>query len=293
MRYRLHFPNPRSLARRYHLHPPIMPTRPRANPPLRGIPNIPVSTVDSQLDRSTANATRRSARAPVPSTRAEKLNEIGQNVVTVPVAVSTTEDTGPPDWFDPACKFLRADGRLGQEWDQLVDMWIEFEKAMGYGAPGKGSLPVAKRPEEWKDWAAKTKKGVRPYDRIPFILEPAEFGIVLTGWWHSLQPPFRVSDNIFPNPVYSETAVQGDVWAPIRKAGPNGLVSVVTMMRWWGIEAMFPSNEYKTDSRSEWRYMVYDVRMCVEQMFKTTPTSSLKRKRDHGDVASKENKRQA
>ncbi|KAJ3511921.1 hypothetical protein NMY22_g15494 [Coprinellus aureogranulatus] len=234
-----------------------------------------------------------SGRAPVPSTRAEQLNSIGTNVIKHAPVIIEPQNDGPPDWFGPACTFLKAEGRLGEEWGMLIEKWIELEMEMGYGRVAKGALPVPGRPEEWKDWTAKKVRGVRPYDKPPFMLEPAEFGKTFTKWWSSIQPPFRLSEGAFPKQVYSDATVAGDPWAPVRKSGPNGFISVVTMMRWWGIEALFPSNIFKTDSRQEWHYLVYDVRMCLEEMLKAVPKIGAKRKRAVGDLAGKENKHQA
>lgn len=133
---------------------------------------------------------------------------------------------------------------------------------------------------------------MRAYDKIPFILEPAEFGMALAKWWLSVQPSFRNSDGPFPKQVYSDAAPStGDSWAPLRKSGPNGFVSVVTMMRWWGHHVLNPSNEFKVDSTAEWRYMVYDIKMCIHEVRKSIPVAGAKRKRERGDVAGKENKR--
>lgn len=132
---------------------------------------------------------------------------------------------------------------------------------------------------------------MRAYDKIPFILEPAEFGIALAKWWLSFQPSFRASDGLFPKQVYSDASYIGDPWALLRKSGPNGFVSVVTMMRWWGDGALKPSNEFKVDSTVEWKYMVYDITMCLGEILKSVPVAGAKRKREQGDVAGKENKR--
>lgn len=132
---------------------------------------------------------------------------------------------------------------------------------------------------------------MRAYDKIPFIPEPVEFGKAFADWWLSVQPSFRASDGDFPKQVYSDAAAVGDPWTSIRKSGTNGFVSVVTMMRWWGMEALYPSNNFKKDSRDEWRYLVYDIRMCVEEMMTNVPKGKAKRKRDTANDDGKENKR--
>ncbi|KAJ3526619.1 hypothetical protein NMY22_g10095 [Coprinellus aureogranulatus] len=173
-----------------------------------------------------APATRRSARGPIKNTWLEKQNLIGTNVVSKPLGPTSktntaNEDAGPPLWFNEALAHLQVE-ELGDAWMRTVQTWVGLEKALGYGTTAKTPLPVQHRPEEWGKWASKSKHGARPYDALPIINDPAEFGVTVIRWWYSVQPPFRASQNGFPCSTFKDPASDGDPWVSIRKSGPNG-----------------------------------------------------------------------
>jgi len=97
----------------------------------------------------------------------------------------------------------------------------------------KGSLPSKQRPAEWGKWIAKTSKGVWPYLSTLVIGDPLEFGMAVVKWWHSIQPDFHHGDALSPIAIYDVHEL-GDVWAGLQKGGPNGLVSLLTLLVWWG-----------------------------------------------------------
>ncbi|KAJ3537002.1 hypothetical protein NMY22_g5784 [Coprinellus aureogranulatus] len=168
---------------------------------------------------------------------------------------------------------------LGGEWTRTVQSWVGLEALLGYGNIAKTPLPVQNRPEEWSKWASKTKNRVQPYDNLPKIEDPAEFGVTILRWWNTMQPSFRASDNNFPRSVYSDPAFEGDPWAPIRKSGPNGFVVLMTLICWWG-RGLSKRNAFMEDSRPAWTLLVQDVRLCLEEMVKPIPEKGGKRERD-------------
>jgi hypothetical protein len=74
---------------------------------------------------------RRSGRAPVPSTRLEKLNEIGDNIPPSRPPPDTHGEPEEPAWFAPAYKHLK-NSSLGPEWDTLVEKWAGYERMKGW-----------------------------------------------------------------------------------------------------------------------------------------------------------------
>jgi len=125
----------------------------------------------------------------------------------------------------------------------------------------KGPLPsISNRPEEWNKWALKTRQGVRQYHAIPTISDPHEFGIAIVKWWHAMQPDARKSDTELPNSLYS---LDADAWSPLLRAGPNGLVSVLTLVVWWG-HALQAHTRWQEDSQPMWFKMVNDLSKCLE-----------------------------
>lgn len=136
----------------------------------------------------------------------------------------------------------------------------------------KGVLSPKQRPAEWGKWIAKGSKGVRPYSSTPVIGDPLEFGVAIMKWWHVIQPAFRHGDGLSPMAIY-DTDEAGDVWTGLRKGGPNGLISLLTLLVWWGQRADTHS-QWQESSLPLWKSTVLDVTCCIEKMVETS------RKRD-------------
>lgn len=80
---------------------------------------------------------------------------------------------------------------------------------------------------------------------------------MLVQWWNSVQPAFRQSNSGMPMPIYTSTDNK-DPWNQLRRAGPNGLISIVTMLGWWGNE-LSRRSQWHEDSSGLWKQMVIDV----------------------------------
>ncbi|KAJ3524045.1 hypothetical protein NMY22_g11175 [Coprinellus aureogranulatus] len=195
-------------------------------------------------------------------------------------ASTPEENAGPPPWFMDAVKHLQID-ELGETWKDAVEKWIALETLLGYGKVAKTPLPVSDRPTEWTKWASKTKNNVRPYDSIPKIDQPAEFGLAMLKWWYNIQPPFRSSTNNFPGPMFEDPSYEGDPWVAIRKSGPNGFVVLMTLMSWWG-RSLSNRNSFVDDSRPAWNLLVDDIRRCLVEMVK--PVLQVGAKRDRAET---------
>ncbi|RXW15578.1 hypothetical protein EST38_g10271 [Candolleomyces aberdarensis] len=247
-------------------------------PRLPGYDQIP-DEQDDQEELSN-HAIRRSGRAPAPSTRLEKQNLIGTNTVLHPVAVEKKSAEDSKIWFDEASSWLKGRG-LGSLFDEVVESWEKLEETMAYGLVAKGSIPMANlRPAEWRNWTSKGRMGRRLYEQVPIIAPAgaAEFGLTVLKWWCAIQPAFRQNaQGPIPLPTYATPGSSDDVWAPLRKGGPNGLVSVVTLLSWWGLAAQTVP-EFEKDSRSEWKAMVVDVTRAFKEM--TATAGFLKRPAD-------------
>jgi hypothetical protein len=83
---------------------------------------------------------RRSSRPVIPSTRAEKMNEIGSKD-TANKENQVSRDTnvlpsGPPEWMRTAhAHLLSCD--LGNDWSTCVETWFRLEEKLEFGAQGK------------------------------------------------------------------------------------------------------------------------------------------------------------
>jgi hypothetical protein len=143
----------------------------------------------------------------------------------------------------------------------------------------KGILSPKQRPAEWGKWIAKSSKGIQPYSSMPVIEDPLEFGVAIVKWWHATQPAFHHGDTLLPMAIY-DTEEVGDVWAGLRKGGPNGLISLLTLLVWWGQRADTRS-PWQESSLPLWKSTVLDVTRCIEKMVETSQKRGLDGNDDH------------
>ncbi|KAJ2927456.1 hypothetical protein H1R20_g9638, partial [Candolleomyces eurysporus] len=203
----------------------VRPTPPFRDASTHGTPptHTPLRDVDDTV--------RRSSRAPVPSTRLDRQNEIGTNIVPLKPPVDAASIIEEPSWFAPAYDHLK-NNALGPLWTDLVEKWAEYERAKGWKS-AKG-LPAKGRPEEWQQWISKARWGIRDYNHVPSIGDAADLGLAVTKWVSSFNTP------------------------DFGKTGPHGMVALLTLMVWWGTAALTPSS-WNSDSRPQWRRLVQDL----------------------------------
>lgn len=82
-----------------------------------------------------------------------------------------------------------------------------------------------------------------------------------------MQPDFLKSQHNAPLSTYS--APTPIAWDPLRKAGPNGMVSVMTLTVWWG-QSLAARTRWQDDSSGEWKAFVVDVQKTLSEIAKTT-----------------------
>lgn len=54
-------------------------------------------------------------------------------------------------------------------------------------------------------------------------------------WWKAMQPAFRESADPLPKEIYTIDDIKApgeDIWASLRKGGPNGFVSLMMLLIW-------------------------------------------------------------
>lgn len=127
-----------------------------------------------------------------------------------------------PAYFAKGVALLRSPD-LGPEWAVLVRNWARFEALEGFKATS--NLSATDRPVAVKDWIQRARS---PAWR-PVIVNTEGYGIQFSKWWTSLQPEWRLSED-------GAVLLQTDEaeWECIRKAGPNGLLSVMAALFFWG-----------------------------------------------------------
>lgn len=104
---------------------------------------------------------------------------------------------------------------------------------------------------------------MRSYDLTPVIESVKGFGMAIMHWWREIQPAFRQGKGNLPLPIYTTPDSTADIWAPLRKGGPNGLISLLTLLVWWGQVANLPSR-WEVNQQENWDNVVLDVRQVLE-----------------------------
>jgi hypothetical protein len=102
-----------------------------------------------------------------------------------------------------------------------------------------------------------------------------------------MQPAFRKGNGPLPQEIYDDGAgSSGDVWAPLRKGGPNGFVSILTLLVWWG-QCCVAQTRWEESTESLWKAVILDVTKSLEMI---ASKAGQKRRRDH-DGATPSSKR--
>ncbi|TEB31117.1 hypothetical protein FA13DRAFT_1852294 [Coprinellus micaceus] len=236
--------------------PPLQSNVPNVTPPRPASPASPEENAPSA--KATGNNTRRrSTRGIAPSKRNEQLQSIGTNN---PMATRGTErdnDVTTTPWFVEAVENMESYS-LGQEFSALIQSWKAFKVLLGCGRVVKFSLPMG-----YRDL-------YQPQDaQPPPIHNPAEIGIEIVKWWSSIQPPFRFSlTDPYPLPVLADprNGEGSDSWVHLRKSGPNGIISVVMLVAWWGHAALTATTQFQEDSSAVWKRVVADLTSVLGEM---------------------------
>lgn len=75
-----------------------------------------------------------------------------------------------------------------------------------------------------------------------------------------MQPDFCKSKEMMPSLIY--LAGNDLLWDPLRKSGPNGFISIMMLVMWWG-QACLNKGEYETETIPEWNAIVLDIKECL------------------------------
>ena len=168
-----------------------------------------------------------------------------------------------PDWLELASKYLY-DGVEACEWKECLDIWMAFEKEVGYlemtavSATAKFTyislrvfqhrLVAKLRPQVVSKWLQN-----RQYQAIPKIDDVKTYANEWLAWWNGLQPKWRQNEvpNTLPPPL--STAGEKENVSNLKKGGPSGLVTVLIALKWWA-----------HDQDPEWKAAVKDVKDCLE-----------------------------
>ncbi|KAJ6489313.1 hypothetical protein C8R47DRAFT_952517, partial [Mycena vitilis] len=156
-----------------------------------------------------------------------------------------------PAWLvDCVAQFRTKD--LGCHFTSLLAALVDLETAFGFDEETYICLPADFRPDAVNKWikggrTTKTKK-------IPLVKKPAKYADQWYQWWDFLQPQWR---RCGPD---GNWAAGGDAtygganeWDALDAPGPNGCLSLVAGLYFWG------AVEQPPDVRQRWLVAVQDV----------------------------------
>ncbi|KAJ7178512.1 hypothetical protein C8R43DRAFT_850889, partial [Mycena crocata] len=158
-----------------------------------------------------------------------------------------------PDWFTWAFGQI-TEPHLGPHFIAAVAAWTRLETACKFEQPTH-RLSTEGRPGEVGIWIG---RGRGRKGGSPTVTDPAAFGLIWWGWWDALQPTWRVKD-ADGRWALGEARV-GEWEDPLLHWGPNGLLSVLAGLYFWG--RAIPKSEPQL--LHDWELAVFDVSWILE-----------------------------
>ncbi|KAJ7750927.1 hypothetical protein DFH07DRAFT_541870 [Mycena maculata] len=155
------------------------------------------------------------------------------------------EDPIPPcppnaaGWFSKVYSEV-TQKNLGAAFNALLSVFLELEGVYGWLNCGGKGLGTLHRPPQVAAWvtAGRGRGGAMGNGVGPAIPSLAEFEDLWWKWWGELQPDWRVSDPQ-PGRLKRDMWPAGGLenWQTLRHPGPNGALSLIATLCWWGIKA--------------------------------------------------------
>ncbi|KAF4580559.1 hypothetical protein EYR38_003158 [Pleurotus pulmonarius] len=176
-------------------------------------------------------------------------------------------DPAWPDWLSKTYKLLTKGGdALGTPWYHLLDIFTRFESSSD--VTRDIAFSASNRPPQVGLWIQNAR------ERTPAIPDLAIFEHQWWAWWRALQPPWRaystttgpisVNDLL---PIPTDSVAGSESFTALDRAGRNGLLSVVSSLRWWGdaIRSLVPRDcNWLDDKAAEsWKLGIADVNRMV------------------------------
>ncbi|KAJ7819318.1 hypothetical protein B0H13DRAFT_1661437 [Mycena leptocephala] len=181
--------------------------------------------------------------------------KVGDGAVA-PQRVDVTVPGDAPSWLADSVAWLqRMD--LGCHYTALLAALVRLEGAFGYDQATYGTLPSEGRPVQVHDWIragrARTKK-------IPLVIDVERYADEWYGWWDSMQPEWRTRGQDKKWRVGGDTKYGGpEEWGVLDRPGPNGCLSVVASLYFWGV-----CKDQPIAVQERWREAVEDVSWMLE-----------------------------
>ncbi|KAJ7030559.1 hypothetical protein C8F04DRAFT_1186605 [Mycena alexandri] len=168
---------------------------------------------------------------------------------THPVGViSIVMSQDAPAWLAGCVKLLSMKD-LGCHFTALLATLVKLETKFGFETAPSEPLPAETVQNQGRD---RTKK-------IPPIANVAKYAKQWQAWWNLLQPASRRRDHD-GNLMTGGEARYGasDAWGVLDVQGPNGWLSVVASLYFWGV------CDQTDELKATWEYAVQDVMWMME-----------------------------
>jgi hypothetical protein len=144
----------------------------------------------------------------------------------------------------------------------IIELWLEFEKLLGYPEDRKIRLTNQSRPQQLSDWMQRH----RMWDKAPPVEKASEFGATWRGWWKILQPQWRISDDECGGSLV-RNGPSDEKWPNLLKGGGNGFVLVLLSLSWWMMSEKDESRKAEESSSA-----FEDVQWVLQQMVRVLRT---------------------
>ncbi|KAJ7846664.1 hypothetical protein B0H13DRAFT_1646557 [Mycena leptocephala] len=218
--------------------------------PARASQDAPASAAPTQETPETTHG--RVALAPL--SRATLASLPAPPQPSASVAVHLPPDA--PRWLQGSIQQLQTQD-LGCHFTALLAALVTLETKFGFDDEIAGTLPNDHRPSQIKTWIQGGRSRTK---RLPPIRDLEAYIKEWRAWWDFLQPQWRTRDR------NGEWAYGGDVqygqddeWGHLDALGPNGCLSVVAALYFWGVDA-----GQTTETKVRWINAVLDVTWVLE-----------------------------
>ncbi|KAJ6490574.1 hypothetical protein C8R47DRAFT_977287 [Mycena vitilis] len=168
------------------------------------------------------------------------------------VELDLPEDT--PEWLMTALHYLTARD-LGCHYTALLKALVRLEESAGFEETSHTALRSSTaRPKE----VGKYVKGARgaKMKALPEVKNVKAFATKWNAWWDDLQPKWRQRG---ADGQWITGGKYGDEWGGLDCAGPNGTLSVVAALYFWG-----SASTHTAETQAAWTAAVQDATWMLE-----------------------------
>ncbi|KAF8142757.1 hypothetical protein K438DRAFT_1634903 [Mycena galopus ATCC 62051] len=135
-------------------------------------------------------------------------------------------------------------GRIGRDWEELVELWWALEGLFGFAMSTK-SHPTTNRPKAVGMWVKNARKG------IPNIGMAEQMEVQWWAWWRGINPGWWLSDG--------DMVQNGDgSFNTLKCPGQNEFLSIIVCLMWWHSSMDVPS--------AAWNRAIADVKWVLGKM---------------------------